>query len=147
MLLPGGRWRERTSVLGTGRRREPPRLLVRPCRLPDPTPLPSVFPCQHLTRVSARGCQKCPLPPTFSLPPPHWAAGEGDGCEGLAAQEPPLGDQESRRYERAFLPKPSRRDGLGNQRTDRCGCRHGILHTFFGSRFFSVALVIYSPLI
>lgn len=112
-----------------------PSLLVRPCRLPDPTPLPSVFPCQHLTRVSARGCQKCPLPPTFSLPLPHWAAGEmseGDGCEGLAAQEPPSGIRRAGDTRELFCPNPL--GGTGLEISERIAAGVGtVFYTLFSA--------------
>lgn len=97
-----------------GRREAPPACPASPPPRPNAAPLGFSAPCQHLTRVSAKGCQKCPLSPP-SLPLPHWAAGErseGDGGEGLAAREPLSGIRGAEETRELFCPNPLGRMGL-----------------------------------
>lgn len=165
MFLPGGRRRERESLHawggeGGGKKRRPApspsACPASPPPRPNASPLGFFFfffffpvPSQHLTRVSARGFPKM-SPSSSFFSSSSLGCGRkvwGRSRRGFGSPGPPLGGRGSRRKAGAFLPKASRRDGLEKRRADRCGYRHGILHALFGSRFFSVALVIYSLLV
>lgn len=159
-----GEERERASMLGEGRGGGEekaagplplgvPGLAAAPTQRLSPRFFFFLFffpvPSQHLTRVSARGFPKM-SPSSSFFSSSSLGCGRkvwGRSRRGFGSSGPPLGGRGSRRKAGAFLPKASRRDGLEKRRADRCGYRHGILHALFGSRFFSVALVIYSLLV
>lgn len=135
------------SCQGVGGEKEPPRLgrgeaggrppacPASPPSRPNAAPLGFFAPCQHLTRVSARSCQKCPPPLPSSPPLPHWAAGErseGDGGEGLAAREPPSGIGGAGETRELFCPNPL--GGTGLETSERIAAGIGtVFYTLFSA--------------
>lgn len=117
---------------GGGGRYPPARPALSPLR-PNCAPLAFSAPCQHLTRVSARGCQKCPLPPPSSLS--HWAAGEGSegaGGERLAAREPPSGIRGAVEMRELSCPNPL--GGTGLEISERIAAGVGtVFYTLFSA--------------